>query len=99
MKEIIVEKKDMAGKIISSETIEIVNSISCNRCAQEVWKLSADGNRIEYAEWFETTYHWGYNSPYDLEEHEWHLCSKCYKEITDSFKLPHVISSHFPMLK
>ena len=87
LKKINVTKKDAKGTILSTEEVDMVDRVVCNRCAQEVWNSEEFGSNPNREEWFKAEYQWGYNSPWDLEVHEWDLCQTCYKAIVDSFKI------------
>lgn len=93
-KKIDVIRKDEKGTVLSTEKVDMVDSIVCNRCAREVWNSSSFDSDPNQDEWFKAENHWGYNSPWDLEFHEWDLCQTCYKAIVDSFKLDNVATCY-----
>lgn len=56
--------------------------IVCDVCGKSCRVTSGLGN-IEYAT---LSAGWGYDSPYDMEKHELHLCVDCYQKLPEPYR-------------
>lgn len=60
--------------------VEVIEDYICNKCGKSTKEQSC-GNY----ECANLTAYWGYGSKRDGQEHEAHLCEKCYDEFIKSF--------------
>jgi len=86
-------------KTFVRETVENVENrvgvIKCNKCGNIIWRKRSKGDLIPIGE-FEIKKAWGYLSDWDLEVHKFDICTKCYKNLIKSFKIPIEVVEYFP---
>lgn len=80
----VVEQPDLT-KVV--EDVPYTEKIICNKCKVSVWDSAACGPNTQ--PFFHCLKEWGKKSTWDGEDHEFHLCEKCYGELIDSFNVPH----------
>lgn len=62
---------------------QVPDRIICNCCGQEI-RITGQHPYPEYVTIHKT---WGYDSPYDGEEHEIDLCPECYDQWIRTFQI------------
>ncbi len=61
------------------------NESYCNCCGEKIAHLN---NQISKTEYLHVQKSWGYFSEYDMENHEFNICQKCYSKFINSFAIP-----------
>ena len=81
-------------KVMQRLEIDYPSKLTCNKCSSVIWDAETaerDNHGLPVAwgvSYFEASHSWGYGSPKDMENHEFHLCEPCYDEFVSSFKIP-----------
>lgn len=67
-----------------NEKKRIIKEIKCNKCGS----LICTYEDIDKTDYLEINKRWNYFSPYDNKRHKFDLCTKCYHNLINSFKIP-----------
>ncbi len=61
---------------------DIIDDIICNCCGESITELDQNSDYLHIEK------DWGYFSPFDLENHKFDICDKCYTSFIGTFKIP-----------
>ncbi|MEH6945287.1 hypothetical protein [Bacillus sp. JJ722] len=79
--------------IIIEQEVELLQSITCNKCGKTTELFGNEFQRQTQAEEFQTfVCDFGYGSKYDCERWTFDLCQDCLTEFTKSFKHEHKVT-------
>ncbi|WP_042348774.1 hypothetical protein [Bacillus massiliigorillae] len=78
--------------VIVKQEVELLESITCNKCGKTTVLNGDEFERQIKAEGFQTIEcEFGYGSKYDCEKWTFDICQECLLEFTKSFKYPHEV--------